>query len=1012
MSCQELTQTNLQELCYSLEHLFLQGTLISRIGTNTLVSVSSNSNSKQLQSDVKQLSNQILSSQSSSITLLVNGVSASGKTELCNALLQTFQCTHTYAHALLDTFTHSITPHSYNASRAIKLAAFHFDSTGTMTGYEIIRHLLLDLFRVTSRGGFSFHCFYLLAKGAPTKTQSELFLTEIRGRYLEPISNSSSADIDAEKGYKLMMNVFKECGLSCDVIASILELLSAILLVGDLEFSETGLTTCEVSNQEQLTNIATLLGARRDRLSDALTHVTLQTKTGGQIRNSLTAEQSRLVCDTLSRGLYGKLLDWIVSLVNGRGNQKSKCVKVLNILEIPGFENGTENSLESLLINFSFEKINNMMTSCLIRERQAELEKEGISKVSVDSFDNFNLCQLLVDNFRGILPIIDTTCAQTTADPKAIVKNLNTNCGNSHLFASGIAISVRASGNCFRIKHHLGQVTYDVTSFKHKNIDRPSINLIEMLSECQHPCLIGKFDRKEKLRSVIRQTREAVNEIIISTRGSELFPLYCLSPNPDSDVGLFDRKYVSEQIKYFNLTELVKLARIGFAFSEKFPDFLDKYRSLTGFYENEKPAQTCRRVLMGFSIPETEYVIGTTKIFFLSADTLDILQQVKDISLSRSASVIQSYIRGWLTRVRFKKLRKSQIVIASNFHASRGRREFLSLRTAANIICKYVRGYQTRNWYYWVLEERDRFWAATVISSHFRGWRVRTKFKFRFTRNAKVLIQRFFLNFCRYLYLMRLAKSLPPLSPVRFDWPDSPAFLKETSDILFTIFHSWRCELYRGMLSKNPGLLQSMREKLVANNLFRRKKASYPKSIPFHFQGDRLGLSSNAKWKRVALQTGGFTPIVWDSNVLKVNRTNGKFQERLLVVTRQDVLLIEPTNFKLLQQFTLHTLKQISVSTYSDGCFVLHLSSLPSLGRASNTKGDLIFMSPHLIELVAKTAVAVRELTNRNLPVLIRNEIEIAGRDGERITVEFQYSKGGQFVSQPKRHGDRLIFTL
>ena len=287
-----------------------------------------------------------------------------------------------------------------------------------------------------------------------------------------------------------------------------------------------------------------------------------------------------------------------------------------------------------------------------------------------------------------------------------------------------------------------------------------------------------------------------------------------------------------------------------------------------------------------------------------------------------------------------------------------------------------------------------------------------TTFKFRFSGNVMSLIRRFFLNCFRYLYLTRLAKSLPSLSPVRFDWPDSPGFMRETSDILFTLYHSWRCELYRGMLFKNPSRLLRMKEKLLANNIFRRKKASYQKSVPVPFQGDRLGLSTNTKWKRVALQTGGFTPIVWDSNVLKVNRTNGKFQERILVVTRQDILLIDPTNFKLLQQFTLHTLKQISVSTYSDGCFILHLSSVPTVSKSTPMKGDLIFMCPHVIEVVVKTFLAVREVTNRSLPIFVGNEVEVLGKDGEKICVEFVYAKGGQFVAQPKRQGNKLTFTL
>ncbi|KAI6645684.1 hypothetical protein LOD99_12947 [Oopsacas minuta] len=1008
----ELTQTNLQELCMYLEELYLEGTLISRIGTNTLISVGSDSTTSQhLQHEATHLTNQIQASNSNSLSLIFTGISASGKSDICKSLLQTFHSPHTYLSTLLDTFTHAITSISYNATQSVKLGAFYFDSSGKIIAYEILRHFLLDTFRVTSRNGFNFHIFYLLAKGAPNETINELFLSGLSGKYLK-VQKNLGAEINATKGYEMMMKVFKECGFDCDVIASILELLSAILLVGDLEFVQTGLTTCEVSNQDQLMNISTLLGAQVGKLGDALTHVTLQTKTGRHIKNTLTVEQSRVVCDTLARGLYTKLIDWLITKINNKKNADLKGVKLLKVLEIPGFDNTNEANFESLLVNFSFEKINNMLTSFIIRDKQAEFEKEGIGKVSVDPFDNFNVCHLMLDNFRGILPIIDATCIQKTVDPKVIIKNLNSNCGNSHLFSSGIAISVRASNNCFRIKHHLGQVTYDVTSFKQKNLDRTSFNITEIMYNCQHPALAGKFDRKDKVKSVLRQTSQLLNDIITAIKGSEIFTVHCLKANANHELNLFDRKFVTEQVRYMNLTEIIKLQKYGFKYSEKITDFISKYQSIAGCYRNEKPHQTCKRIMLGFSIPECDYIIGKSKVFFSSADSVAILQKVREISFSKAAIILQKYFKGWRARVQFQNIRKSQIIISSNFRAFCQRKNFLTLRTSANVISKYAKGYQTRNWYYWVLEENARISAVTIISSYFRGWRIRKQFKFSFSGNAKVLIQRFFLNLCRYLYLTRLARNLPSLSPVRFDWPDSPRFMRETSDILFKLFHSWRCELYRGMLLRNPPHLLQMKEKLLANNIFRRKKASYPKSIPLSFQGDRLGLSTNVKWKRIALQTGGFTPIVWDSNVLKVNRTNGKFQERILVVTRQDVLLIDPTNFKLLQQFTLHTLKQISVSTYSDGCFILHLSSLPTVTKSTPLKGDLIFMCPHLIEVVAKTSVAVRELTNRNLPVLIRNEIQISGKDGEKIFVEFVYTKGGQYVSQPKRIGNRLIFTL
>ena len=1004
----ELSQTNLQAIVAYLEELYLRGITLSTIGTNTLVSIGSSS---QHLPEVTQLTNQISSSNQNSLSLILTGITGSGKSDLFKSILQTFQTEHSYLCTLIDTFTHAMTPLCYNATRAIKLSKFHFNSSGKIIGFEISQHLLLDIFRVTSRNGFNFHCFYLLANGAPDQTTKELFLSGLSGKYVR-IQKDLGAEIDAKRGYEVMMKVFRECGFDCDTIASILELLSAILLIGDLEFVQTGLTTCKVSNEDHLANISTLLGAQKDKLSESLTHVTLLTKTGGRIKNSLSIVQAKIICDSLSRCIYAKLIGWIIQKINNRYKSQSKSVKILNVLEIPGFEHGTETSLESLLINYTFEKINNMITSFLIRERQLEFEKEEIQNVNLQPFDNFNVCHLLVDNLRGILPIIDTTCMQKNVDSKTIMKNLNSTSGNSVLYTSGIAISVRASSNCFLIKHHLGHVTYDVTNFKQKNVDRPSYNLTELLGECQHPCLVAMVGKKDKFRSLIKQTREILNEVTNTIKGSEIFSVHCIRSNPKLEVGLFDRKYITEQVKYMNLTELVKIQQSGFPFSENISGFLEKYQSLAGFYSNKSPRETCKRLLLGFNIQDSEFILGKTKVFFSTPDPLTILQQVRMISFTHAAVVIQKYFKGWVARIRLRNLRKSQIIISSNFHATKQRKHFLTLRMAADTVCRYTRGHQTRNWYYWVLEERDRITAVTVIASYFRGWHIRKQFRFRFSGNAMELIQRFFLNCFRYLYLTRLAKSLPSLSPVRFDWPDSPGFVRETSDILFTLYHSWRCEVYRGMLIRNPPLLLKMKEKLVANNIFRRRKASYQKSVPVPFQGDRLGLSTNTKWRRVALQTGGFTPIVWDSNVLKVNRTNGKFQERILVVTRQDVMLIDPTNFKLLQQFTLHTLKQISVSTYSDGCFILHLSSLPTVSKSSPLKGDLIFMCPHVIEMVVKTYFAMREVTNRSLPVFVGNEVEVLGKDGEKIFVDFVYSKGGQFMSPPKRHGNRLVFTL
>ena len=63
--------------------------------------------------------------------------------------------------------------------------------------------------------------------------------------------------------------------------------------------------------------------------------------------------------DALSKALYAKLFDWLVSAINASTSRKREPVKegIISLLDIFGFECFVTNRFEQMCINFANEKV-------------------------------------------------------------------------------------------------------------------------------------------------------------------------------------------------------------------------------------------------------------------------------------------------------------------------------------------------------------------------------------------------------------------------------------------------------------------------------------------------------------------------------------------------------------------------------------------------------------------------------------------------------------------------------
>ncbi|ULU11165.1 hypothetical protein L3Y34_014981 [Caenorhabditis briggsae] len=177
------------------------------------------------------------------------------------------------ANPILEAFGNSKTVKNDNSSRFGKFIRVHFDGTGCISGANI-EFYLLEKSRVLRQAPNerSFHIFYQLLKGLP-KSQRDQFLLEdslSKYKYLTH-GDSKLAGVDDGAEMKETLNAMSIMGLNDEEITGILRVVSAVMLFGNLEFSQENKNNDQATllNDAVAQKIAALLGVNVTELMRA-----------------------------------------------------------------------------------------------------------------------------------------------------------------------------------------------------------------------------------------------------------------------------------------------------------------------------------------------------------------------------------------------------------------------------------------------------------------------------------------------------------------------------------------------------------------------------------------------------------------------------------------------------------------------------------------------------------------------------------------------------------------------
>jgi len=479
--------------------------------------------------------------ESGSQSILVSGESGAGKTETVKLMMHYLvSASGSGARAevapqllasnpLLEAFGNAQTLRNHNSSRFGKLIELQFDAMSAFCGSRF-ETMLLERSRVVlpPPAERNYHIFYQMLCGL-TDHQLNAFLLSRSAASYSILQNTStiatrksivatSATVDDGSCFATTRAALCAVGLGGELEAAVWQVLSCVLLMGQIEFESLGEGSGPAS-ASAVRLLAASLGMPAGAvgmLSDALCTRTFAIS-GSQSETCsvvLTVNQAREACEALAKVVYSRLFSWLISKCNERLVSSVPAAARIYVLDIFGFESFEKNSLEQLCINYANETLQQQFVRDTFKEQKDEYESEGLRCEYISYVDNQACLDLLANrNKCGIFQLLDEqTLLQTGTDEHFVIKVRQIDA------RSVLSAPSRQPGH-FTIKHYAGDVTYDSAGFRAKNIltlrrdvpqlicENSSLDLLrELLDDSTALAETVRADAAERRRSHVELT--------------------------------------------------------------------------------------------------------------------------------------------------------------------------------------------------------------------------------------------------------------------------------------------------------------------------------------------------------------------------------------------------------------------------------------------------------------------------------------------------------------------------
>uniref|UniRef100_A0A0E0NZR0 Uncharacterized protein n=2 Tax=Oryza rufipogon TaxID=4529 RepID=A0A0E0NZR0_ORYRU len=636
-------------------------------------------------------------------SILVSGESGAGKTETTKMLMRYLahlggrsgvegRTVEQQSNPVLEAFGNAKTVRNNNSSRFGKFVEIQFDKTGRISG-AAIRTYLLERSRVCqiNTPERNYHCFYFLCAAPPEDTQRYKLADARSFHYLNQSSCIEVEGINDAEEYLATRRAMDIVGINEEEQEAIFRVVAAILHLGNINFAK-----------------------------------------GTEIDSSVIKDdKSRFHLNTAAELLK------IVEKINVSIGQDPNSKQLIGVLDIYGFESFKINSFEQLCINYTNEKLQQHFNQHVFKMEQEEYTREEINWSYIEFVDNQDVLDL-IEKKGGLIALLDEACMFPRSTHETFAQKLYTTFKNNKRFAKP-----KLSRTDFTIVHYAGDVTYQADFFLDKNKDYVVAEHQDLLNASSCPFVAALFPalpeetaKSSKFSSIGSRFKLQLQSLMETLSSTEPHYIRCVKPNNLLKPAIFENTNVIQQLRCGGVLEAIRISCAGYPTRKTFYEFVNRFGVLAPevLEGSNDDKIACQKILEKMGLEN--YQIGKTKVFLRAGQMADLDARRAEV-LGRAARIIQRQISTYIARKQFVSLRRSATQLQSFVRGTLARKLYECMRREASAvkIQKNVRRHKARVSYLQLQE------AAITLQTGLRAMSARKEFRFRKETKAAVHIQ-------------------------------------------------------------------------------------------------------------------------------------------------------------------------------------------------------------------------------------------------------------------------------